>query len=776
MSILKCKMCGGNLEIAPESTVAVCEYCGTKQTVPSADNEKKMMMFERANKLRYQCEFDKAAGMYESIITDFPYEAEAYWGLILCKYGIEYVDDPATGRKIPTCHRSSFDSVMEDSNFERVMENADAVAVSVYREEAKAIENLRKSILEVSSKEDPYDIFICYKETDDIGNRTIDSVIAQNIYTALTNEGYRVFFARISLEDKLGTAYEPYIFAALNSAKVMLAVGTSYDYYNAVWVKNEWSRFLQLIAKGEKKTLIPCYKDIDAYDIPKEFKHLQAQDMGKVGSMQDLLRGINKINPKSQDQVFSVTKSTNNNELEILIKRGNIALEDGEYSQSIGFFNKALDINPECASAYVGLEMAERRITDWESFTKNLLSYSGFPPKRIERAYKYATGELKTKLSEIYSRHEQILNERREKQEEHERIKRHKEAKRPLRIEVAKKTLNWFSVCDNLVVARRADGTALCTNNIRSLSQTNNQKFDVSNWKNVKSVWTALGDWPLAIKEDGSLILDFQQRIKKKLFKKEAFSYDISSWGGLKKIALKANCVVGLHERGMWGDGSFCSVFFGKNYKWISELLGRSSGIDFCSDGFTSLCIPILDSHHQVYKGDRTIAGWDNIEQISLFLGCLCLIGTYRTNYQGVLKYKTDNLYDDSECEPRIKKLDAILNNWDDVISISTCDNWANIIFGLTENGKVRAASYRSINDTSEVHAAWYKSGNDICDISNKYFDMLKDYPDVLNVYGQHSLFALLEDGTIFSEELNGRIPGWKLFDSVNEICPEWID
>ena len=51
----------------------------------------------------------------------------------------------------------------------------------------------------------------------------------------------------------------------------MLAFGTDYEYYNAVWVKNEWSRFLQLIAKGEKKTLIPCYKNIDAYDMPKEF-------------------------------------------------------------------------------------------------------------------------------------------------------------------------------------------------------------------------------------------------------------------------------------------------------------------------------------------------------------------------------------------------------------------------------------------------------------------------------------------------------------------------
>ena len=224
----------------------------------------------RAGRLLRSCEFDKAAGVFETIVTDYPEEAEAYWGLVLCKYGIEYVDDPGTGKKIPTCHRSSFESVEDDTNFEQACENADAIARRLYREEARQIETLRQRILEVSGKEEPYDIFISYKELDEDGERTIDSVIAQDIYKALNKEGYRVFFSRISLEGKLGIEYEPYIFAALNSAKVMIVVGTDYEYFNAVWVKNEWSRFLKLVSDGQQKTLIPVYKDMDPYDMPKE--------------------------------------------------------------------------------------------------------------------------------------------------------------------------------------------------------------------------------------------------------------------------------------------------------------------------------------------------------------------------------------------------------------------------------------------------------------------------------------------------------------------------
>lgn len=123
----------------------------------------------------------------------------------------------------------------------------------VYEAEAKVINEIQKGILEISQKEELFDVFICYKETDANGRRTPDGVLATDLYHQLTQEGFKVFFSRITLEDKLGTAYEPYIFAALNSAKVMVVLGTKPEYFNAVWVKNEWSRYLALIRGGAKR-------------------------------------------------------------------------------------------------------------------------------------------------------------------------------------------------------------------------------------------------------------------------------------------------------------------------------------------------------------------------------------------------------------------------------------------------------------------------------------------------------------------------------------------
>lgn len=389
MAIIKCKMCGGDLILIAGQSVAECEYCGSCQTVPVADNEKKMTLFARAGRLRAACEFDKAAGIYETIVADFPEEAESYWGLVLCKYGIEYVDDPATSRKIPTCHRSSFESILEDSDFGQAMENADSVARRIYREEAKQIEIIRRGIIAVSANEQPYDIFICYKETDENGERTLDSVLAQDIYDALTSRGYRVFFSRITLEDKLGVEYEPYIFAALNSAKIMLVVGTDYEFYNAVWVKNEWSRYLKLMTRDKNKHLIPCFKGIDAYDMPKEFAKLQAQDLGKMGAIQDILRGVEKLLSRQcdfesvpQQRINYVLDGDVSSKVAAMLERGYLALEDAEWEQADRFFEEVLNHDARNSQGYIGKVLVEQKCSSMSAFLEKRKSqYADVEPE-----------------------------------------------------------------------------------------------------------------------------------------------------------------------------------------------------------------------------------------------------------------------------------------------------------------------------------------------------------------------------------------------------------
>ena len=409
MSIYKCKMCGGTIDVQEGQNVVTCEFCGTTQTVHSFDNEKKTTYFRRAEALRYKCEFDKAAGIYETIVSEFPKEAEAYWGLVLCKFGIEYVNDPKTGFKIPTCHRTRFESIFEDSDFKNVIKYADIVARIIYEKEAKEISKLQKAILDISSKEDAFDIFICYKETDKTGERTKDSVLAQDIYEELTNEGFRVFFSRITLEDKLGSQYEPYIFAALHSSKVMLHVTTSNEHSESVWVRNEWSRYLSLIQEGQKKTLIPCYKGITAYDLPDEMQNLQGQDMSKIGSMQDLIRGINKIigkNKKVNATFYSTGDVSINAEQEAFeaqIRKGYVYLSKKMFKDAEETFNNAVKLVEKCGRAYIGLMLAEAK----EITIDNYLKHQGYGADNIDKleiARSFADDKCLNELDDIYAK------------------------------------------------------------------------------------------------------------------------------------------------------------------------------------------------------------------------------------------------------------------------------------------------------------------------------------------------------------------------------------
>ena len=403
MAELNCKICGGTLAIEEGSTVATCEYCGTKQTLPKLTDERRMQMYDRANHFRRNSDYDKAMSVFEQILNEDRTDAEAYWSIVLCRYGVEYVEDPATHQRKPTVNRTQFASIFADEDYKSAIEYADSLQREIYESDAKTIDNIQKGILAISQKEEPFDVFICYKETDNAGRRTPDSVLANDLYHQLTQEGLKVFFSRITLEDKIGEAYEPYIFAALNSAKVMVVLGTRPEYFKAVWVRNEWSRFLSQIKAGAKKNLVPAYKDMDPYDLPDEFSNLQAQDMSKLGFMQDLIRGIKKLTEVEETKPISIVKETSivnsvvNSDLGNIITRALLALEDGDFNKADTFSEQALNIDAQNAKAYLVKLMVEYKIKREDDFV--------FLPKPFEssnnfkKVIRFADKNLKDKMN-----------------------------------------------------------------------------------------------------------------------------------------------------------------------------------------------------------------------------------------------------------------------------------------------------------------------------------------------------------------------------------------
>ena len=286
VQVINCQSCGGVLKV--NSTVCTCEFCGVTNII-CGETGKYIEAITRANKLRQQCEFDRAFEIYEDILSIHPPFADILWSETLCDYGIEYVEDPLTGKYLPTLHRIKDESILASPYYLEALSLCDDEQKEKIIKAAEEIYKIQADYLNIAANEKPYDIFICYKETDE-GKQTYDSEVGMKLYENLTALGYKVFFARITLRDKLGIDYEPYIFAALKSAPAMVVIGTKPEYFEATWVKNEWSRFLRLKEKDPKKQIFFACDDIE--DLPKAFARKQAQILKEEKAIQNLVNNI----------------------------------------------------------------------------------------------------------------------------------------------------------------------------------------------------------------------------------------------------------------------------------------------------------------------------------------------------------------------------------------------------------------------------------------------------------------------------------------------------
>ena len=289
-----CNICGANYEY--HNGRWKCPACGAFKA-EELSNEEVTLLYNAAQKLRLS-DFDEAEKAYADIIEKFPKNPDGYWGRLLSRYGIKYEED-FDGRKIPTCYATSIESVITDKDYLKAIELADQETKAYYTLQAEYIERVRKEWVEKARKEKPYDIFICYKDSD-LANgidRTQDSIAAQELYIHLIEQGYRVFFSRESLRGKVGEKYEPYIFNALSTAKVMLVYGSKSEYITSTWLKNEWTRYEKRLQAGEKKpnSLIVACDGFSPTELPKVLSSMQCFDATSRSFYTDLDAVLKKI-------------------------------------------------------------------------------------------------------------------------------------------------------------------------------------------------------------------------------------------------------------------------------------------------------------------------------------------------------------------------------------------------------------------------------------------------------------------------------------------------
>ena len=232
--------------------------------------DKLIELYHQATGLQHERKFDRAEEKYLELLSEggpTAQDAEIYWRLLLCHYGVEYQEE--NGKTIPIILRPD----LADPSTMQVRKDLSAHIKTEqqkahYAERLNKIDSYLQRYREV--RLDPaweFDVFISVKQNDN-GRQTKDSDAASELYnyfiqdSALAAKKLRVFNSRYT-HLPVGEAYEPYIITALMSAKVLIVVGSSPEYMNSQWVRNEWSRFQYLQERerrqGKTERRLFCY-------------------------------------------------------------------------------------------------------------------------------------------------------------------------------------------------------------------------------------------------------------------------------------------------------------------------------------------------------------------------------------------------------------------------------------------------------------------------------------------------------------------------------------
>ena len=329
------------------------------------DRRKKLIAkYKTAEKLQRERRFDEAQKYYQDVLINGGQDPEVYWRVLMCHYCIEYQRDDE-GKEIPTIlypDLSDPNEVMERINLLEILDSTDRELREYYYIKLKAIDTILDKYRRWQYKLQ-YDVFISVKQTDKANGKkhpTDDYKVGLKLYDYLTSLGLKVFNSE-KTKGPAGEEWEPYILAALMSARVMIVVGTRSEYMESQWVKNEWTRYqwLQKLEKDQnKKRLLFCYLSggMTAEQLPKGLNPSIEAIVEGIGVQTELFNSLKGVFPQiEQKSKVEYIYPNANAGIESIRQRMSNWLAYGKYDRVIEEHQKIIDEGIYSQDVFIGL-------------------------------------------------------------------------------------------------------------------------------------------------------------------------------------------------------------------------------------------------------------------------------------------------------------------------------------------------------------------------------------------------------------------------------------
>ena len=173
-----------------------------------------------------------------------------------------------------------------------------------------------------------------------------------------------------------------------------------------------------MMRKDRSKLLIPCYRDMDPYDLPEQLSVLMSYDMGRIGFMQDLIRGVDKVLSAEKKKDVPSVKETiiiKQSELEAkttaALDRGMMAIEDGKWDKAQEYLEQVLSVDARNGRVFWGLFLLEEKCQTGEEYIARACTPVEAETKKLPEASAYIQKSLKRfdKKNEAYRNNLQKL-------------------------------------------------------------------------------------------------------------------------------------------------------------------------------------------------------------------------------------------------------------------------------------------------------------------------------------------------------------------------------
>ena len=297
----KCPTCGGRLENLNGNQYE-CRSCHNVYEL----NERNANLYhdlQVASTFRESLNFKQAELMYKNLLKEYKDDnlADVYWNLLLCEQRVMF-ESNERGEQFPSFYDIVPTEIEESENYNKTIEYLNKFSpqnIATYVELVDKMYTAKRKCRTIKNTSKPYDIFICFKKSKLDGEGVTEEYkLAFDLYNILSKD-YNVFFSERSLNNIVVREYEPNIYHALYTAKIMLVLCSKREYLESQWVKNEWSRFKMFsTTTSQTKAIIPIFMDgFQESALPDEIRTCQGirADYSLTESLKSAVKAI--LNP-----------------------------------------------------------------------------------------------------------------------------------------------------------------------------------------------------------------------------------------------------------------------------------------------------------------------------------------------------------------------------------------------------------------------------------------------------------------------------------------------